>query len=284
MSPRKKIAIIGVGLIGGSLALRLHEKKLASAIVGVDENINHQKAALDLELIDEVVSLDQALAHADVFILSTPVSASIQLLPYILDHLRNDQMVLDVGSTKAELMNVVAHHPNRARFIGTHPMWGTEHSGPQAASKESFMGKVVVLCDVEESAADVLKWTEHMYQKIGMKVMKMLATKHDVHTAYISHISHISSFALANTVLMKEKKAKTIFALASSGFESSVRLAKSNPQMWEPILLQNKENVLDVLTEHITQLQRFKKALEENSSKKLYALMEEANQIKKILK
>lgn len=284
MQNRKRIALIGIGLIGGSLALKLHEKKISSELFAVDRSEEHLQQALELELVDQTLTLNQAIEQADVLILCIPVNEIVTLLPEILNKIKPHQMVLDVGSTKTLVSKAIENHSNKRRFLGTHPMWGTEYSGPKAAMRDAFEGRTVVLCDTEDADQDVVDFSEMMYKKIGMKILRMNALEHDVHTAYISHISHITSFALANTVLQKEKKSKTIFALASSGFDSTVRLAKSNAAMWTPIFLQNKENILDVLSEHIEQLLRFKKSIENDSSEELHLLIHEANQIKKVLK
>jgi prephenate dehydrogenase len=280
---RKKIAIIGVGLIGGSLAIRLHEKKLSSKLFGVDENPQHQRLALELELVDEIMEPAEAVRQADVIILAIPVDRMVTLLPWILD--RTDrQIVLDMGSTKSQLIEAVKNHPKRGRYVATHPMWGTEYSGPSAAVRNAFENKAVIICDPRESDEDALEWVRTMYKKIGMHLLEMEAKAHDLHAAYVSHISHITSFALANTVLEKEKEQNAIFELASAGFESTVRLAKSNPAMWVPIFMQNKENVLDVLKEHIAQLQRFKESIEKADEAYLLKLITDANNIRKIIK
>lgn len=280
---RKKIAIIGVGLIGGSLAIQLHEKKLSSKLIGVDANEEHAKKALELELVDETLSLDEAIQQADVIVLAVPVDTMVSLLPRILNEIDN-QVVLDLGSTKSQLIEAIKNHPKRGRYVATHPMWGTEYSGPQAAVRGAYENKAVIICNAGESDADALEWVKHMYKKIGMRLLEMEAKAHDLHAAYVSHISHITSFALANTVLEKEKEEQAIFELASAGFESTVRLAKSNPAMWVPIFMQNKENVLDVLKEHIAQLSRFKESLEKGDNEYLMRLIEEANKIKRIIK
>lgn len=280
---RKKIAIIGVGLIGGSLAIQLHEKKLSSKLIGVDASEEHAKKALELELVDETLSLDEAIQQADVIVLAVPVDTMVSLLPRILNKIDN-QVVLDLGSTKSQLIEAIKNHPKRGRYVATHPMWGTEYSGPQAAVRGAYENKAVIICNAEESDADALEWVKHMYKKIGMHLLEMEAKAHDLHAAYVSHISHITSFALANTVLEKEKEEQAIFELASAGFESTVRLAKSNPAMWVPIFMQNKENVLDVLKEHIAQLSRFKESLEKEDNEYLMRLIEEANKIRRIIK
>lgn len=280
---RKKVAIIGVGLIGGSLAIQLHEKKLSSKLIGVEANEEHAKKALELELVDETLSLDEAIQQADVIVLAVPVDTMVSLLPRILNKIDN-QVVLDLGSTKSQLIEAIKNHPKRGRYVATHPMWGTEYSGPQAAVRGAYENKAVIICNAEESDADALEWVKHMYKKIGMHLLEMEAKAHDLHAAYVSHISHITSFALANTVLEKEKEEQAIFELASAGFESTVRLAKSNPAMWVPIFMQNKENVLDVLKEHIAQLSRFKESLEKEDNEYLMRLIEEANKIRRIIK
>ncbi|MBL0272235.1 MAG: prephenate dehydrogenase [Chitinophagaceae bacterium] len=280
---RKRIAIVGIGLMGGSLAIQLHEKKLASRLVGVDTHADHAHKALELELVDEVMNLDEAIKVSDVIILAIPVDKLVDLLPLVLDKIEN-QIVLDLGSTKSQLIEVIKNHPKRGRYVATHPMWGTEYSGPQAAVRGAFENRALIICNAAESDADALEWVRGMYSKIGMRLLEMEARAHDLHAAYVSHISHITSFALANTVLQKEKEDNAIFELASAGFESTVRLAKSNPAMWVPIFMQNKENVLDVLKEHIAQLTRFKESIEKDDKEYLTKLIEEANRIRRIIK
>jgi prephenate dehydrogenase len=280
---RKRIAIIGVGLIGGSLAIQLHEKKLSSKLIGVEANDENARVALERELVDEVLPLEDAIAGADVVVLSIPVDKMVTLLPRIMD-LVDQQIVLDMGSTKSQLIQVIKDHPKRGRYVATHPMWGTEYSGPQAAVRGAYENKAVIICNAEESDTDALAWVKHMYGKIGMHLLNMEAKAHDLHAAYVSHISHITSFALANTVLEKEKEEQAIFELASAGFESTVRLAKSNPAMWVPIFMQNRENVLDVLKEHIAQLERFKESIEKSDDEYLLKLIGDANKIRKIIK
>jgi prephenate dehydrogenase len=280
---RKKIAIVGVGLIGGSLAIQLHEKKLSSRLIGVDDNEEHARQAVELELVDETMPLNEAIEQSDVIILAIPVDKLVELLPAIMDKI-DDQIVVDLGSTKSQLVESLKNHPKRGRYVATHPMWGTEYSGPQAAMRGAYENKAVIICNPEETDADALDWVKHMYKKIGMHLLEMEAKAHDLHAAYVSHISHITSFALANTVLQKEKEDNAIFELASAGFESTVRLAKSNPAMWVPIFMQNKENVLDVLKEHIAQLERFKESIEKSDDAYLMKLIEDANKIRRIIK
>lgn len=277
------VAIIGVGLIGGSMALALKSKGIASTVIGVDENLAHQQKALGLRLVDEVHPLEQAINLADLIVIAIPVGAVIKILPSILDKI-NRQVAIDVGSTKEGIIEAVKDHPNRHRFVATHPMWGTEYSGPEAAEKNAFVNKATVICNKEESDQEAVQLVEDIYKKLGMHIMYMHAKDHDLHVAYVSHISHITSFALANTVLEKEKEEDTIFELASAGFESTVRLAKSNPSTWTSIFKENKENVLDVLNEHISQLRKFKASLEKENYEYLEELMIHANNIKRILK
>ncbi|GEN77541.1 prephenate dehydrogenase [Chryseobacterium hagamense] len=278
-----KISIIGVGLIGGSMALKLRTKGIADFIYGIDQSEKHLTEALDLNIIDEKADLESGIKSSDLIILAVPVDAAKKLLPKVLDLVSEHQTVMDAGSTKSGIVNAVKDHPNRARFVAFHPMWGTEDNGPKSAVSESFSGKAGVICNREESAPDALRLVERIAESLDMHLIYMNAESHDVHTAYISHISHITSYALANTVLEKEREEETIFQLASSGFSSTVRLAKSHPEMWVPIFRQNKENVLDVLNEHISQLRKFKSALEKENFEYLGELIANANKIRGIL-
>lgn len=278
-----KIGIIGTGLIGGSIALKLKEKNFTNFVYGIDQNEENLNKALELNIIDEKSDFEDGIMKADLIIVAIPVDAAKKILPNILDLINENQVVMDVGSTKSGIVNAIKNHPKRKRFVAFHPMWGTENSGPQAATTESFTGKAAVICNSEESDKNALETVEQLIQHLEMHPIYMQADAHDVHTAYISHISHITSYALANTVLEKEREEDRIFQLASSGFSSTVRLAKSHPEMWVPIFRQNKENVLDVLNEHISQLRKFKSALEKENFDYLEELIVNANKIRGIL-
>ncbi len=277
------IAIIGTGLIGGSMALTLRELGIATHLIGVDSSESHRKKAVELGLVDEVMDLEEAVRESQLVIVAVPAQATGELLPAILDNVTT-QVVMDVSSTKEKIAAAVGDHPNRRRFVASHPMWGTENSGPEAAVKNGFTGKVSVITNKEQSDPEAVALVEKIYHSLGMRVIFMDPVAHDLHAAYVSHISHITSFALANTVLEKEKEEDAIFAMARAGFESTVRLAKSNPAMWAQIFMENRENVLDVLNEHISQLRKFKSCLEKENENYLKELMENANKIRKILK
>ncbi len=277
------VTIVGTGLIGGSFALVLKDKGLTCRVIGVDNNKEHQKKSLELGIVDEVLPLKEAITKSKLIVLAVPVDALDKMLPAVLDEVE-DQVVMDMSSIKENVIDLVADHPKRRRFVASHPMWGTEYSGPEAAVKNAFANKAAVICDAENSDADALALVINLYIQIGMHLIYMDARAHDLHAAYISHISHITSFALANTVLEKEKEEDAIFELASAGFESTVRLAKSNAATWVPIFKQNRENVLDVLNEHISQLRKFKSCLEKENYEYLEELIEHANGIRRILK
>jgi prephenate dehydrogenase len=278
-----RLAVIGIGLIGGSLALSLKKKGFVTNVIGVDNNPDHQAEALRLGIVDEIMTLEDAVKLSDIIAIATPVNIAEKLLPSVLD-LVDQQVVFDLGSTKEAVAQIASAHAKKGRFVPTHPMWGTEFSGPSAAQSDAFENKATVICNKEQVDADALLTVERLYTTLGMHIVSMNATKHDIHVAYVSHISHITSFALANTVLEKEKESDNIFELASGGFDSTVRLAKSNAATWVPIFMQNKENVLDVLNEHISQLRKFKSCLEKENFEYLSDLIENANGIKRILK
>ena len=277
------VTIIGLGLIGGSFGLALRKYGLAERTYGIEASESNAQRALERGLVDEIVEFERALEVADVIAIATPVDTIPQLAIKLLNRVSEQQIVLDMGSTKAELCEIISQHPRRSRFVAAHPMWGTEHSGPDAAVEGAFRGCNLVLCEVERSDAEAVKVVESIFETIGMSPMYMSAEKHDVHAAYVSHISHITSFILSTTVLEKERESETILNLAGGGFESTVRLAKSSSQMWIPIFKQNKYNILDVLREYIHQLELFRKALERDNYDELRATIERANEIRKIL-
>jgi prephenate dehydrogenase len=278
------VTIVGVGLIGGSLALAMKEKGFAKKIIGVGRSSQSLAKALELGLIDEAMPLEEAVKQSDFIYVSIPVDATVPVMLQIMDLINEGQLVADGGSTKFALCNALKNHPLRNCFVATHPMWGTEYSGPEAAVTGAFAGRACVICEKEKSGIAAVEKVETLYKALGMHIVYMDAYNHDVHAAYVSHIAHITSFALANTVLEKEKEEDAIFELAGGGFESTVRLAKSNPAMWAPIFMQNRENVLDVLNEHISQLRKFKASLEKENWQYLTELMEHANKIKRIIK
>ncbi|MGJ1432427.1 prephenate dehydrogenase [Sphingobacterium spiritivorum] len=277
------LAIVGIGLIGGSVAIRLKEKGNFSKIIGVDKSESNQKKALQLHLVDEIASLEEAVKNCKVIILTAPVNAILELAPKILD-LVTDQVIIDMGSTKENILKLIENHPKRGRYVAAHPMAGTEYSGPEAAVPGLFKDKMMVYVEAFRSDEDAFELADSITEQLEMKTSYMNANEHDVHTAYVSHISHLTSFALALTVLGKEKSQGRIFELAGSGFESTVRLAKSSPDMWTPIFKQNRTNVLEVLDEHIKQLQLLHKAIEKEDYDELYKLIKKSNKIKRIIK
>lgn len=276
------ITVVGLGLIGGSMALALKSSGFASTVLGVDINQQHQKTALQLKLVDRIENLKTAVQKSDLIIVSIPVNQSGKVIANILDNCHN-QTVIDVGSTKNELAKLLQNHPKRGNYVGTHPIAGTEFSGPEAAVNNLFKNKVTIICDKEKSSKKAYNLTHSMYESLGMNFIYMSSKDHDVHSAYVSHISHISSFSLALSVMNKEKDEKNILNMAGSGFESTVRLAKSNHKMWTPIFIENKKNILEVLNNYIQQLQSFKEAIINENQEDLSALIKEANSIKKIL-
>lgn len=278
------VTVIGVGLIGGSMAIGLKEKGIAKKVIGVGRDTESLSKAIALGIIDEALPLQEAVKQADVIYIAIPVDVTVDVVLQVLDLISDKQTVIDAGSTKLALCQAVKNHPMRRQLVASHPMWGTEFSGPEAAVSGAFAGRACVICEKEKSIEAALQTAEKIYRQLQMHIIYMDAANHDVHAAYISHISHITSFALANTVLEKEKEEDTIFEMAGGGFESTVRLAKSSPAMWAPIFMQNKENVLDVLNEHISQLRKFKASIEKENINYLVELIENANKIKRILK
>lgn len=294
------VGIVGLGLIGGSMAIDLRRRGFASEILGVEAEPVNASAALNIGLADEIVDLEQCIDRSDIVVLSVPVGTAVKMLPMVLDRfaetrpgpdpadvssgVRCKKIVIDVCSTKASLVEAVRNHPARRRYVATHPMAGTEYSGPWAAQPGLFDGRACIICNGDDSDRDAVEAIEALYDCLNMRLTSMDASAHDVHTAYVSHISHITSFALALTVLDKEKDEKHIFDLASGGFSSTVRLAKSNADMWVPILSQNRDNVLKVMDTYIEKMNEFRDAISSGDEKRIRELIGEANRIKRILR
>lgn len=280
------IGIIGLGLIGGSMAIDLKRRGFAQQVLGVEAEPVNAAAALSIGLADEVVDLKECVDRSDLIVVAVPVGTAQDLLPVILDMIPegSDKVVMDVCSTKEQLVRSVESHPARAHYVASHPMAGTEYSGPWAAMSGMYDGHACIICDAEKSYPEAVSKVEALYDALNMRVICMDSSSHDLHTAYVSHISHVTSFALALTVLEKERDEKHIFDLASGGFSSTVRLAKSSPDMWTPILTQNKENVLHVMDTYIEKMNAFRQAVAEGDEDAIRSLIEEANRIRRIIR
>ena len=277
-----KITIVGLGLIGGSMARDLRKTGFATEIIGVDNKPEHMKRALELGLADRSATLEQGVAEADIVIVAIPVDKMTSVLPVILDRIEGSTSVTDVGSTKKQLCDAVENHPRRGNYIPAHPMSGTENSGPDASLEGLFSKKICIICDQEKSRPQHLALIEKMYHTIGMDLAYMTADEQDHTTAHVSHLPHIAAFALANAVLAVNDR-EIIFDLASGGFQSTVRLAKSSPEMWGPIFRQNKHYVIESLEVYIKHLEEFKQSLLSPDEHKMYDLMINANRIREIL-
>ncbi len=278
-----KVYIIGLGLIGGSMALDIKAAFDGVEIFGVDADQDHLEEAHRLRIVDQKATLHE-ISNADVVIVSIPVDAIVAMLPEILDLVHDDCAVFEVGSTKAKVCQVVSGHPKRRNFLAAHPIAGTEFSGPSAAVRHLFKGKTNIICEVEKTAFKLQERALRIFKELGMRIRYMDPISHDKHIAYVSHLSHISSFMLGKTVIEKEKNERDIFDMAGSGFESTVRLAKSSPAMWAPIFEQNKENVVETLEEYIANLEQFKQLMLQDDFEAIHQEMEDTNHIKEILK
>ncbi|NER12510.1 prephenate dehydrogenase [Leptobacterium flavescens] len=276
------VFVIGLGLIGGSMMLDLKYMEEGTTVYGIDHNEDHLDHALELGIIDKKADLND-LGTADLVIVSIPVNALVNQLGDILDRVKDDCLVIDTGSTKKLICEAVANHPKRRNFMAAHPIAGTEFSGPQAAIRDLFKGKTNIICEVEKTAFRLQERALAIFSELGMRIRYMDPVSHDKHIAYVSHLSHISSFMLGKTVIEKERNERDIFDMAGSGFESTVRLAKSSPDMWTPIFEQNKVNVIETLDEYIANLEEFKKLMEEDNFNAIYERMENTNRIKEIL-
>jgi len=278
-----KLGLVGVGLMNGSLALDVKNLYNDVEVYGMSRRQTTLDKALELGLIDYRADMHM-LADMDVVAVAIPVEATAGLLPQILDHIGSDTLVFDMGSTKAAICQAVAQHPKRNQFLACHPIAGTEFSGPDAALPRLYEGKVNMLCEVEKTRPDLVSKAQKLFSDLGMVLRQIDPVDHDRHIAYVSHLSHISSFMLGKTVMEKEEDEQSIFDMAGSGFSSTVRLAKSSPEMWVPIFKQNKENVLETLEEYIMNLNHFRDLMQSDDYEAMTLQMKEINNIKHILK
>ena len=276
------IHVIGIGLIGGSMVLDIKSLHPDATIYGIDNNESHLAEAIALGVVDKAATYDD-LAEADFVIVSVPVDIALNVLPQVLDAIGENTIVFEVGSTKMPICEAIANHPRRRNFIATHPIAGTEFSGPSAAIKGLFQGKTNIICEVEKTTFKLQEKALDLFKSMGMRIRYMDPKSHDKHIAYVSHLSHISSFMLGKTVIDKEKVEQDIFDMAGSGFESTVRLAKSSPAMWTPIFKQNKKQVVKTLEEYISNLTHFKELLEHDDYDAIFNEMQSVNKIKEIL-
>jgi prephenate dehydrogenase len=277
-----KVFVIGIGLIGGSMALDIKTLHPEAKIYGIDNNESHLAEAIALGVVDEAAAFED-LSDADFVIVSVPVDVALVVLPKVLDVIGDNSIVFEVGSTKMPICESVANHPRRRNFIATHPIAGTEFSGPSAAIKGLFQGKTNIICEVEKTTFKLQEKALDLFKEMGMRIRYMDPKSHDKHIAYVSHLSHISAFMLGKTVINKEKDEQDIFDMAGSGFESTVRLAKSSPAMWTPIFKQNRKQVVKTLDEYISNLSKFKELLEKEDYDAIYNEMQSVNKIKEIL-
>ena len=276
------IGIIGLGLIGGSFALSARKFIEDCVLYGEDKNDLHQKQALELKIVDQSLKPSNYY-YMDVIILAIPVNAALDKVIPLLDQINDNTLLIDVGSTKSMICKKLELHPKRNQFLATHPIAGTEFSGPSAAYETLYNGKAQILCESNKTRSDLLEWAVQWFKNMGMELQEMDPNEHDKHIAYVSHLSHISSFMLGKTVMEKEQDEKAIFDMAGSGFASTVRLAKSSPSMWTPIFEQNQENILEVLDEYITNLKEFKSLMEQKDYKAVFKKIQETNAIREIL-
>lgn len=277
------ITIVGVGLLGGSFALGLKEKNTGHFFLGVDADPQNAQKAIDLGIVNEICSLEEGVRRADLTVLAVPVNAIIRLLPLVLDLLPPDGMLIDLGSTKEKICQVAEDHPRRDQFVAMHPIAGTEHSGPEAAFAGLLPHKIMIICDPKKSRPEAVRQVEVLCGQLEMRISYMNSADHDLHLAYVSHLSHISSFALGATVLEKEQDEQNIFDMAGSGFSSTVRLAKSSPDMWAPIFTQNRKNISAALESYIQKLQYFKDIIDQQDEVASRELMRQTNEIRRIL-
>ena len=278
-----KVGIIGLGLIGSSLALKIGEAYNDITIYGEDISESNLNYTIENRIISNKLE-EKDYSKLDILFVAIPVDQVLKVLSPILDKVGENTLVVDLGSTKKPICDLVNSNQNRRKFLAAHPIAGTEFSGPMSADSSHFDNKTIILCETEKTENRLLNIAKDLFLSIGMSIKEMTADEHDKHIAYVSHLSHITSFMLGKTVMDKEKDEETIYDMAGSGFESTVRLGKSSPSMWTPIFNQNKKNIIDALDEYLKNIKNFKHLIETDNLSEMFNEMEQINGIKNILK
>ena len=278
-----KVGIIGLGLIGSSLALKIGEVYNDITIYGEDISESNLKYTIENKIIGNKLE-EKDYSKLDILFVAIPVDQVLKVLSPILDKVGENTLVVDLGSTKKPICDLVNSNQNRRKFLAAHPIAGTEFSGPMSADSSLFDNKTIILCETEKTENRLLNIAKDLFLNIGMSIKEMTADEHDKHIAYVSHLSHITSFMLGKTVMDKEKDEETIYDMAGSGFESTVRLGKSSPSMWTPIFNQNKKNIIDALDEYLKNIKNFKHLIETDNLSEMFNEMKKINGIKNILK
>ena len=277
-----KIGIIGIGLMGSSFALDFRSKNKNSKIYGFDNDQKSLDYSIKNKIVDELLS-DENCRHLDFLIISVPVHYISNIVKKYLNHISKNTLVIDLGSTKKSICDSLKNHPKRDQFLATHPIAGTENSGPMSAVSGLYFNSINIICESNKTRLDLLEKALKLFKSFKMKIIKMDPSDHDKNIAYLSHLSHISSFMLAKTVLRKKSLKKNIFDLAGSGFESTVRLAKSSPETWTSIFNDNKSNITKALDEYIDNLKEIKSLIDNNQKDILFDDLNKINLIREIL-
>ena len=277
-----KIGIIGIGLMGGSFALDFRSKNKNSKIYGLDNDQKSLDYSIKNKIVDELLS-DENCRHLDFLIISVPVHYISNIVKKYLNHISKNTLVIDLGSTKKSICDSLKNHPKRDQFLPAHPIAGTENSGPMSAVSGLYFNSTNIICESDKTRSDLLEKALKLFKSFKMKIIKMDPSDHDINIAYLSHLSHISSFMLAKTVLRKKSLKKNIFDLAGSGFESTVRLAKSSPETWTSIFNDNKTNITEALNEYIDNLKEIKTLINNNQKDVLFDDLNKINLIREIL-
>lgn len=273
-----KLAVIGVGLIGGSFALALKQAKAVGQVVGVGRGRKNLATALKMRIIDEATTdATRAVRDADVVLLGTPVGQIPEVMAKIAPHLPSNAVITDGGSTKAD----VIIHARRflgehyARFVPAHPVAGAEKSGAAAARADLYRDKTVILTPQPETGAPALRLVRAAWQRCGARVLQLDAREHDAIFAAVSHLPHVIAFALVN-MLARRADARRLFGFSSGGLRDTVRIAGSSPEMWRDICLANREALLAALDGYETELERVRAAIESGDGAALGEMFERA--------
>ncbi len=280
----KKICIIGCGLIGSSLARAIKKNNLASKIVSSNRSNSMNAKVIELNIVDESSSdTKKMVTNSDLIIISTPLSSYKEIILKIRDSIKNGAILTDVGSVKAKVINIVEKNlPENVSWIPSHPIAGTEESGPESGFADLFINRWCLITPSKKATDKDINLLKNFWEKIGSKVDIMEAKQHDYILSITSHIPHLIAYNIVNTSINLQNENKSnVIKYSAGGLRDFTRIAASNPIMWRDIFIQNKNNTSEMIQKFIENLEDLKKAIENEDGKKLEEIFIKTKKIRK---
>ena len=280
----KRVCIIGCGLIGSSIARGIKKNKLATKVVSSNRSNSTNKKVIRLKIVDEASSDTKKIVKgSDLIIIASPLSSYKNIILKIKGSLKNGAILTDVGSVKKNVISLIEKNiPKNISWISSHPIAGTEDSGPESGFSQLFKNKWCILTPAKQSNNKDIKLLEKFWKKLGSRVDVMDAKQHDYILSITSHMPHLIAYNIVNTALkIKKKKDRNIVKYSAGGLRDFTRIAASNPVMWRDIFIQNRKNTSKIIDKFIKNLKDLKKAIKNKNEKKLEKIFTKTKKIRK---